>query len=225
MGKVEDIFEEAWQKVVELYKSDWIENLKDFGKDGFKMFPTNFYSEADLESQLTCALRQRFQDETFYGKTLYVKNQLTFSPEGFVFTPALSDRIKKLQDLVKDQTEKSRFKPDVVVESDTNSRDGAFLLFAELKFWPEFILKYREDVPDYYKRALEQLEVQCQTLDMAVRKGVCLSGYACVISDGYFSHDRRKAALDRLISKYKNVKFLVGGLSADEKNKALKKTN
>ena len=62
-------------------------------------------------------------------------------------------------------------------------------------------------------------------LDMAVRKGVCLSGYACVINDGYFSHDRRKAALDRLISKYKNVKFLVGGLSADEKNKALKKTN
>lgn len=149
MGKEEDIFEEAWQEVVKQYKKDWSDNLKDFKVEGFKRFPANFYSEADLESQLMYVLRGAFEKKTYHGQRLYVKNQLTFSPDAFEFTPTLSKRIKKLQNLVKDQTEKSRFKPDVVVESDTNSNDGAFLIFAELKFWPESILNYRDAVPKY----------------------------------------------------------------------------
>ncbi len=216
MGKLEDIFDAAWYKIVDMYKKDWIQNLKDFGENGVKMYPVNFYSEADLESHLTCELRKKYNRDDYYGKKIYVKNQLTFSPGAYA-TADLSNRIKILQKLMLSQVEKARFVPDVVVETDGNSNGGAFNIFAELKYGPDFVLKYQESVPAYFTDFLEGLELQCQTMEMAVKQGVCTSGYICIISDGYVSHSGRRKVFDALMKKHKSITFLIDGMSAEEK--------
>lgn len=222
MGKIEDIFEFSWDNVVKLYKKDWIDNLKVFDGDAIKMYPTNFYSEADLQSQLTCELRKNYKKERYYGSEIYVKNQLTFSAGAFESTPELSDRISKLKDLMMSRTEKERFIPDIAIEADSNSNGGAFLLFAELKYGPDFMLNYGDEVPGYFRGFIENLELQCQTMEMAVKQKVCTSGYVCAINDGYVSHDGRKKLFDQLKGKYKKVTFLIDGLSVEQKEEYLK---
>lgn len=217
MGKIEDIFEESWLNTVEMYKKDWIQNLKDYGKDAIKMYPANFYSEADLESQLTCQLRRKYKNEDYYGKKIYVKNQLTFSPGAYEMTPELSDRIKKLQKLMVSQVEKGRFKPDVAIETDGGSNGGAFNLFAELKYAPDFMLNYQEPIPAYFTDFLDGLDIQCQTMELAVKQGVCTSAYVCAISDSYVSHVGRKKEFDNLMKRHPSITFLVEGMSVDEK--------
>jgi hypothetical protein len=221
MGKVENVFEDAWNRVVKMYKQDWTNNLQENGKNGIKYFPDNFYSEADLKSQLTCLLRTGYENEKFHGQKIYVKNELTFNPESFPERPELSGRMKKLQSLVNDQANKTRFIPDIAIESDSTADGGAFLVFAELKFWTDFMLKYRNDVPKYFRGALKNLEVQCKTLQLALERGVCKSGYVCVISDGYFSHDGWKKEFDDMSNKYNRIRFLVGGMPVKEKLKFL----
>lgn len=58
---------------------------------------------------------------------------------------------------------------------------------------------------------------------MARKSGVCTSGYVCVISDGYVSDEGRKAEIDRLIKKFKNLTFLVDGMPVEDKVRRLKK--
>ena len=72
MKKLEVIFEEAWSELLDQYKKDCKETLensvdpKDW-KSAFRNFPEHFYSEADVEVALSCNLRNKLKNETYYA--------------------------------------------------------------------------------------------------------------------------------------------------------------
>ncbi len=64
---------------------------------------------------------------------------------------------------MEDQSVKSRIISDVVVENASNSNEGSFLIFTELKYEPYFVKICRNETPQYFSNCISSLDFQCQT--------------------------------------------------------------
>lgn len=224
MGKAEDIFEEKWAELLEMYREDWKSNLKKHGKIALKYLPEHFYSEGDVEAILSCMLRNRLSKETHYNSEYIVRNQLRFAPgnyEGF----EISDKIVKMRKyLGKAKVGKKSFVPDIVIDSLSGANDGSFLIFAELTYQPGSNERYNEGIPKRIYDLIEKAKEEAKTLTAAIDAGVCKSGYVCIISDDLVSIDGAMKLMNNLENSYPEVNFLSGGMTLEEKYRILGKS-
>ena len=230
MKKLEVIFEEAWSELLDQYKKDCKETLensvdpKDW-KSAFRNFPEHFYSEADVEVALSCNLRNKLKNETYYRSNYIVRNQLRFSSKAYVGFEEFTKRIRKMEKILKDEKiGKNRFVPDIVIDHLSNAKEGAFLLFAELTYKPGFSTRHNKRVPNKINDLIEKAEEEAKTLTAATRAGVLDSGYICIISDDLVSIDGAIKRMKDLEKKYDRVKFRYEGMGLEDKKKALKRT-
>ena len=230
MKKLEVIFEEAWSELLDQYKKDCKETLensvdpKDW-KSAFRNFPEHFYSEADVEVALSCNLRNKLKNETYYRSNYIVRNQLRFSSKAYFGFEEFTKRIRKMEKILKDEKiGKNRFVPDIVIDHLSNAKEGAFLLFAELTYKPGFSTRHNKRVPNKINDLIEKAEEEAKTLTAAIRAGVLDSGYICIISDDLVSIDGAIKRMKDLEKKYDRVKFRYEGMGLEDKKKALKRT-
>ena len=231
MGKAEDIFEEKWAELLEMYREDWKYNLKDREKKekkdqktALKYLPEHFYSEGDVEAIFSCMLRDKLSRETHYNSEYVVRNQLRFAPgnyEGF----EISDKIAKMRKyLGKAKVGKKSFVPDIVIDSLSGANDGSFLIFAELTYQPGSKKRYNEGIPRRIYDLIEKAKEEAKTLTAAIDAGVCISGYVCIISDDLVSIDGAMDLMENLEKSYPEVNFLSGGMTLKEKYRILGKS-
>ena len=230
MKKLEVIFEEAWSELLDQYKKDCKETLensvdpKDW-KSAFRNFPEHFYSEADVEVALSCNLRKKLSKETYYRSNYIVRNQLRFSSKAYVGFEEFTNRIRKMEKILKvKKIGKNRFVPDIVIDHLSNAKEGAFLLFAELTYKPGFSTRHNKIVPNKIKDLIKKAKEEAKTLTAAIEAEVLDSGYICIISDDLVSIDGAKEKMKELVEQYDRVKFRYDGMRLEDKLKILKLT-
>ena len=221
MREADNIFEQKWSDVLKIYKEDWKYNLKKHGVDALKYLPEHFYSEADVEAVLSCMLRNDLKKKTYYNSEYVVRNQLRFSPDdygGF----EISEKIKNMRKFIeKESIDKDTFIPDIVMDSLSGAKGGAFLLFAELTYQPGFNERYNEGIPGRIYNLMEKVEEEAKTLTAAIDSEVCVSGYICVISDDLVSVEGAVKLIEEVKSDYSEVNFLYDGMNLAEKLRIL----
>jgi hypothetical protein len=227
MRKPEIVFEEAWSEVMEQYKRDWKETLESSIKEkeksekaenALKNFPEHFYSEADVEVALSCKLRNKLKHETYYKSDYIVRNQLRFSSNAYSGSKEFSKRLEKMEKILEElKIGKNKFIPDIVIDHLSNAKEGAFLLFAELTYKPDFSTRYNKKVPKRINYLIEKAKEEAKTLTAAIKAGVLVSGYICIISDDLVSNKKAIEKIEKLEKQYKKVKFLYGGMRLDYK--------
>ena len=230
MKKLDFVFEEAWSELLDQYKKDCKETLensvdsKDW-KSAFRNFPEHFYSEADVEVALSCNLRNKLKNESYYRSNYIVRNQLRFSSKAYVGFEEFTKRIRKMEKILKDEKiGKNRFVPDIVIDHLSNAKEGAFLLFAELTYKPGFSTRHNKIVPNKIKDLIKKAKEEAKTLTAAIEAEVLDSGYICIISDDLVSIDGAKEKMKELVEQYDRVKFRYDGMRLEDKLKILKLT-
>lgn len=229
MKKPEIVFEEAWSEVLDEYKRDWKETLKDYVKEedwksAFRNFPEHFYSEADVEVTLSCKLRNKLKNETYYKSDYIVRNQLRFSPKAYTGFKEFTKRLRKMEGILEElKIGKNKFIPDIVIDHLSNAKGGAFLLFAELTYKPGFSTRYNKKVPKRINYLIEKVEEEAKTLTAAIKAEVLVSGYICIISDDLVSKKEAIEKIEKLEKQYKKVKFRYDGMRLEDKIKVLQR--
>ena len=221
MDEITEAFESVWSEVVKTYKDDWKEHIVESEDGGLDSFPSRYFSESDLETEFLCILRKKFRSERFRDRKVYVRNQFRFGYTTFRDQPGLSDRIMRLYMRLKEEIGKSTFIPDLALNDHNNEDNDSFLIFAEVKYWVDTVFDYKnyEEIPSKYQKEIERLRTQCQILELAYDEKVCENAYLCIISDGYASDNAMKRVLDSIRDEFKNLHFLIDGMSLDEKKR------
>ena len=228
MRKPEIVFEEAWSEVMEQYKRDWKETLESSIKENEKSekasknFPEHFYSEADVEVALSCKLRNKLKHDTYYKSDYIVRNQLRFSSDAYSGSKEFSKRLRKMEKILEElKIGKNKFIPDIVIDHLSYAKEEAFLLFAELTYKPGFSTRFNKKVPKRINYLIEKAEEEAKTLTAAIKAGVLVSGYICIISDDLVSKKEVRKKMEELEKQYRKVKFLYDGMRLDDKREIL----
>ncbi len=226
MGKADDIFLEQWEELVRMYKADWKDNLKKYGKehDVLSYLPEHFYCEGDVEAIFSCMLRDKLRNETHYNSEYVVRNQLRFAP-GNYDGHQLSKKIEKMREsLIETKVDKKSFVPDIVIHSLSGANEGSFLIFAELTYQPSNNKSYKKGIPQRINALIEKAEEEAKTLRTAIDAGVCKTGYVCIISDDLVSIKGAMGKMNKLKEEYPEINFLSDGMTLEEKNRILGKS-
>ena len=221
MGIVENYFEEGWEEVVKIYKEDWKNNLKKYGKKygkkAINYLLDHFYSEADVESFLSCFMRDKLREETHYNSEYVVRNQVRFGTMDY----DKNIELKKLKNLKifmkKEKVKKNNFIPDIVIDSLSNPNNGTFLLFAELTYQPSYKKYYKTGDSNPLIMLREKADEEARTLTAAIDAKIIESGYICIISDELVSKYKDLKMIRDLKKKYHEINFLVNGMTLKEK--------
>lgn len=163
MDDMMEVFESVWSEVIRIYKDDWKKHIEESEDGGLDSFPTSFFSESDLETEFLCLLRGEFRKNSFKNRHITVKNQLRFGYSTFGDLPELAQRIKKLKHRLEVETEQNSFVPDIGVDIASKDNNDPFLIFAELKYWPE-VAPFRKNVQEISKKEqgdVRRLRTQC----------------------------------------------------------------
>lgn len=223
MDEIIGTFQNVWIKVVKTYKDDWKEHIIESEDGGLDSYPPSFFSEADLETEFLCLLREEFRKNSFKDRHITVKNQFKFGYRTFRDLPELAQRIKKLKLRLEKETKQISFVPDIELDVASKDDNDPFLIFAELKYWlnvdPES--KNVQEMSKKEQGEIKRLRKQCQMLKLAVEEKVCENAFLCIISDGYASGNAIRQVLDSIKNEFKKLHFLIDGMPIEEKREIM----